>query len=107
MTLTTLADQKREEDTCYMFVFKNIQHLPPSAWDAHEDFVTSPTWRVTVVSWNIPISTVMLTNKPVVAAASKIMTTYLLKKKWKVLLGGLSSGHPNKIDLLLGEVPSP
>lgn len=34
----------------------------------------------------------------------RIMTTHLLKRNWKVLLEGLSLGHPNKINLLLGEV---
>lgn len=60
-----------------------------------------------VVSWNIPISMVMVTKKKksvVSSSGHEIMTTYLLKRNWKVLLEGLSSGQPNKIDLLLGEV---
>lgn len=90
---------------CYKFVFKNIQCLPPFVWNTHEDFATYPTWRVTVVSWNIPISMVMLTKKTTaVSSGHEIMTTYLLKRNWKVVLEGVSSGHPNKIDLLLGEV---
>lgn len=69
MTLTSLADQKWEKTCmCYMFVFKNIWCFPPFVWNTHEDFAASPTWRVTVaqwclVSWNIPISMVILTKK--------------------------------------------
>lgn len=44
-------------------------------------------------------------NKSIVSSSKhKIMITHLLKRNWKVLLEGLSSGRPNKIDLLLGDV---
>jgi len=89
---------------CYMLVFNNIQCLPPFVWNTHEDFATSSTWRVTVVSSYIPISMVTLIKKSVFSSGHEIMITYLLKTNWKVVPEGLSSGHPNKRDLLLGEV---